>query len=51
MNNFQPKYIKISAEYLEKQLRYVQTKEKSSLKLQKKKESKLNQLLHALFRS
>jgi len=54
MNNFEPKYIKISAKYLQDKLQELQVHSKQkhhSLKLEEKKESAFSKLIHGLFQS
>ncbi len=51
MNNFEAKYIKLSAEYLQEKLNKLETTTKAAYKLQEKKESKLTHILSSLFKS
>jgi hypothetical protein len=51
MNNFEAKYIKLSAEYLEEKLKKLDTKVKSAYILEDKKESTLHKLFNSLFKS
>jgi len=51
MNNFEPKYIKISSKYLQKKLQELNVEQKkfNNLKLKNKKDSPLHKILHGIF--
>jgi len=51
MNNFEAKYIKLSAEYLEAKLKKLETKTKSAYILEDKKESAFNKIITSIFKS
>jgi len=51
MNNFDPKYMKLSAKYLQEKLDLVESKVKNIYVVEKKKESKIHRLLNILFKS
>ena len=51
MNNFTPKYIKISSKYLQEKLDLLDSKVKSVYVVEGKKESKLHRLMSNIFKS
>ncbi len=51
MNNFSPKYIKISSKYLQEKLDMLDSKVKNVYVVEKKKESKLHRLMSNIFKS
>jgi len=51
MNNFSPKYIKISSQYLQEKLDMLNSKVKNSYVSEEKKESKLHRLMSNIFKS
>jgi len=51
MNNFDAKYLKLSAKYLQEKLDLLDSKVKNVYIVEEKKESKFNRLLHNFFKS
>ncbi len=51
MNNFDAKYIKISSKYLQEKLDTVNSRVKNVYIVEKQKESKLQRLIHNIFKS
>ena len=51
MSNFEAKYLKLSAEYLDEKLKKLDTKTKSAYILEDKKESTFNKIFTSIFKS
>lgn len=51
MNNFDAKYIKLSAKYLQEKLDRIDSKVKRAYVIEQKKESKFNRLMSSIFKS
>lgn len=51
MNNFEPKYIKISSKYLDEKMKLLGIKNLKSFQIQEKKESSFQRVLKSVFKS